>query len=323
MLEQHSMKLISLVVPCFNESAVFPHLKTALTSIADELSAKFRVEIVFVDDGSKDSTWTQICAFSEEDSRIRGVSLSRNFGHQLALTCGYHLAQGDAVVCMDADLQDPPEAIIQMAEKWQEGYDIVYAVRAKREGETVFKLLTAKLFYRIMRFLGAHNVHVDTGDFRLMSRTALDALGKMREQHRFIRGMVGWLGFRVAEIEYERKARRAGVTKYPLKKMMRLAVDAIVSFSITPLRLSFLSAIILSAVILGYMFYAAAKHFIIGTSLVPGWTSLIIAVVALGAMNLISIGILGEYVGRIYEEVKKRPLYFIKGRTSNVQQKEN
>jgi dolichol-phosphate mannosyltransferase len=174
-----------------------------------------------------------------------------------------------------------------------------------------------------MRFLVAHNVQVDAGDFRLMSRNALDALGNMREQHRFIRGMVGWLGFRVTEIEYERKARKAGVTKYPLRKMIRLAVDAIVSFSITPLRLSFMSAVILSVIILGYMLYAAAKHFIVGTSLVPGWTSLIIAVVALGAMNLISIGILGEYVGRIYEEVKRRPLYLIKKHTSNVQHKDN
>jgi dolichol-phosphate mannosyltransferase len=323
MHESESPKLISLVLPCYNEAAVFPYLKAALIGIANELSAQFRIEFIFVDDGSKDSTWAQISAFFEEDPRVRGVSLSRNFGHQLALTCGYDLARGDAVVCMDADLQDPPEAVIRMIEKWQEGYDIVYAVRTKREGETAFKLLTAKLFYRIMRYLGALYLQVDAGDFRLMSCTALDALRNMRELHRFIRGMVGWLGFRVAEIEYERKARRSGVTKYPLRKMIRLAVDAIVSFSITPLRLSFISAVILSMIILGYMLYSAAKHFIVGTSMVPGWTSLIIAIVALGAMNLISVGILGEYVGRIYEEVKKRPLYLIKKHTSNVQQKED
>jgi polyisoprenyl-phosphate glycosyltransferase len=323
MPEPSSKKLISLVIPCYNESDVFPFLKSELTGIVDELNSEFDVEIIFVDDGSKDSTWEQIRVFSEEDPRVRGVSLSRNFGHQLALTCGYDVARGDAVICMDADLQDPPEAVIRMVEKWKEGYDIVYAVRVNREGETAFKLLTAKLFYRIMRYLVAHNVQVDAGDFRLMSRRALDALGNMREQHRFIRGMVGWLGFRVTQIEYERKSRKAGVTKYPLRKMVRLAVDAIVSFSITPLRLSFASAALLSTIILGYMLYAAAKHFIVGSSLVPGWTSLIIAVVALGAMNLISIGILGEYVGRIYEEVKKRPLYLIKTHTSNVQKKDN
>ena len=303
--------LISLVVPCYNESEVFPYLRDALRSLADTIEKEFRVEIVLVDDGSRDNTWEQVRAFAAEDVRVRGVALSRNFGHQMALTCAYDCARGDAIVCMDADLQDPPEVVLQMIDKWQEGYDLVPAIRSQREGETRFKLWTATAFYRLMRLMGATHVRADTGDFRLMSRRALDALRQMHEHHRFIRGMVGWVGFRTAEVYYHRQARKAGETKYPFRKMLRFAMDAIVSFSIIPLRISFVAAVVLAVINLGYLAVSAFRYFCFGTPLVPGWASLIVAIVALGAMNLICVGILGEYVGRIYEQVKQRPLYVV------------
>ncbi len=303
--------LISLVVPCYNESEVFPCLRDAVSALADTIEKEFRVEIVLVDDGSRDSTWDQIRAFAERDARVRGVALSRNFGHQMALTCAYDCAQGDAIVCMDADLQDPPEVVLEMIAKWKEGYDLVPAIRRHREGETRFKLWTAAIFYRLIRLLGATYVRADSGDFRLMSRRAVEAFRQMRENHRFIRGMVGWVGFRTAEVYYQRRARQAGETKYPFRKMFRFAVDAIVSFSIVPLRISFVAAVVLAAVNLGYLVFAAFRYVCFDAPLVPGWSSLIVAIVALGAMNLICLGIMGEYVGRIYEQVKQRPLYFV------------
>ncbi len=312
MQEPDTRRLISLVVPCYNEEEVFPYLRASLASLADRLDAEFRVEIVLVDDGSKDGTWQRIRAFSQEDPRVRGVALSRNFGHQMALTGGYDLAEGDAVVSLDADLQDPPEVVLELVQKWKQGYDVVYAVRKTRAGETRFKLWTAALFYRTIRALGAAYVKPDTGDFRLMSRRSLDALQQMHEQHRFIRGMVGWVGFRTADVFYEREPRKAGATKYPLGKMLHFAVDAIVSFSTLPLRVSFVAALVLSISILGYLGYVALKHFLFGAPLVPGWSSLILATVSLGAMNLVCLGILGEYAGRIYEQVKQRPLYLVR-----------
>ena len=230
----------------------------------------------------------------------------------MALTCAYDCAQGDAIVCMDADLQDPPEVVLEMIAKWKEGYDLVPAVRRRREGETRFKLWTAASFYRLIRLLGATHVRADSGDFRLLSRRALQALRQMREHHRFIRGMVGWVGFRSTEVYYHRRARQAGKTKYPLRKMCRFAVDAIVSFSIIPLRISFVAALVLAAINLGYLAVAAFRYLCFGAPLVPGWCSLIVAIVTLGATNLICLGILGEYVGRIYEQVKHAPCTWFK-----------
>ena len=308
-------QLISLVVPCYNESEVFPYLEQAMTALADRLQGEFDVEIVLVDDGSRDSTWGLIEQFGRRDTRVRGIALSRNFGHQAALTCGYDLARGDAVVCMDADLQDPPEAVEDMVEKWKQGYDLVQAVRIEREGETRFKLWTAVMFYRVIRMLGASEVRANTGDFRLMSRRAIAALGQMREYHRFIRGMVGLVGFRTTEIQYRRKPRRAGTTKYPLRKMLNFAADAIVSFSTVPLKLSFIAAVFISLVVVAYLVFSAVNHFYFGAFLQPGWSSLILAIAMLGATNLICVGILGEYIGRIYEQVKQRPIYFVQDTT--------
>ena len=302
---------ISIVVPCYNEAEVFPYLQKALAMLADCIGQDYDVEIILVDDGSRDTTWKKICAFSMMDSRVRGLSLSRNFGHQAALTCGYDLATGDAVICMDADLQDPPEVVLEMIRRWREGADVVYGVRANREGETAFKLWTAKLFYRLIRAMGAEYVREDAGDFRLLSRRSLEALKKMREEHRFIRGMVGWIGFRTAEVSYERKTRMAGTTKYPFQKMLFFALNAIVSFSSFPLRLAYVMAFGLSAMLMSFLVYTFCMHMFYHVELVPGWTSLILSIMAFGVINLFCLGIIGEYVGRIYEQSKQRPLYLI------------
>lgn len=309
--------LISIVVPCYNEDAVLPYLLEELVKLGDRLKSEFAVEFVLVDDGSKDSTWKQIACFAAQDTRVRGIQLSRNFGHQFALTCGCDYAKGAAVVSMDADLQDPPEVVIELVEKWRAGYDVVYAVRRQRDGESRFKLWSAAIFYRLIRGLGATQVRADTGDFRLMSRRSIDAFRQMREQHRFIRGMVGWVGFSTAEVFYHRKARRAGETKYPLRKMLRFAADAIVSFSRVPLKLSFMVALALFAIILGYLAIAVVMRLFFDKPFVSGWTSLILATIALGGINLVSIGILGEYVGRIYEQAKERPLYLVQETTQH------
>jgi polyisoprenyl-phosphate glycosyltransferase len=316
---QDSKPLISIVIPCYNEAEVFPHLESELSRIGDRLETEFQVELILVDDGSKDTTWRQIGDFAARDSRVRGIALSRNFGHQMALTCGCDHAQGDAVVCMDADLQDPPEVVLELVEKWKAGYDVVNAVRISREGESCFKLWTAALFYRLIRLLGATHVKADAGDFRLMSRRGVEALRRMREQHRFVRGMVGWIGFRTSEVNYNREARRAGTTKYPLRKMLKFAADAIVSFSTVPLKLSFALAFALAISILGYLAVSVMQYLFFGGTFVRGWISLILATVALGIMNLICIGILGEYVGRIYEQVKQRPLYLVQDMTRKAE----
>jgi len=310
-----ALPLLSIVVPCLDESEVFPLLQRALVSVAKQMEPAFEVEFVLVDDGSQDSTWAQICAFSQLDSRVRGVSLSRNFGQQMALTCGYDVARGDAVVSLDADLQDPPELVPRLVEAWQAGADVVFAVRSRRRGDGLFKRVSAAIFYRLLRWIGASDVREASGDFRLLSRRALDALAELREQHRFVRGMVGWVGFETAEIEYERAPSAAGRSKYPLAKMLRLATDAMVSFSIFPLRLTFLFAGVLALFVLGYVGNAALQWFVFGVEPVPGWLSLLVSVMAFGALNLFCIGIMGEYVGRIYEQVKGRPLYLVRART--------
>lgn len=311
--------LVSIVVPCFNESAVFPLLQEALVGLAGQLESRgLRVQLVLVDDGSSDDTWTQLQSFGREDPRVLGVALSRNFGHQSALTCGYELAEGDGIVCMDADLQDPPEVVLQLVEEWQRGADVVYAVREERDGETWFKLATARAFYWLIRTLGADRVRSNTGDFRLLSRRALDAFLRLREHHRFIRGMVGWVGFETAEVRYHRRARAAGETKYPFTKMVRFALDAIVSFSSTPLRLTFALSFGSGGIVLAYLLYAVIAYVFFDATLVTGWTSLICAAAIFGSLNLFCLGILGEYVGRLYEQSKDRPIYLVKGRTDGA-----
>ena len=270
-------------------------------------------EIIYVDDGSTDGTASVLRELQAGDSRVRVVRLSRNFGHQIAITAGLEHASGDAVVIIDADLQDPPEVIGEFIERWREGHDVVYGVRTDREGETAFKRWTAKAFYRLINRLSDTRIPLDTGDFRLMDRAAVDALLSMPERDRFVRGMVSWLGFSQAAVPYVRAARHAGTTKYPIFKMVRLAMDGVLSFSITPLRLATWTGFAASFLaILGILYALYARFFASG--LVRGWTSSFIAVLFIGGVQLICLGIIGEYIGRIYGESKRRPLYFVRER---------
>ena len=305
--------LVSLVVPCYDEEEVLPLLIERLAQLAARLDAEFAcdVEIVLVDDGSRDGTWDRICSFAARDARVRGARLSRNFGQQAALTCGYALATGDAVVSLDADLQDPPEVVLKMVSRWREGFDVVYGVHRRRQGETLFKRVTAELFYRLIRKLGAEHVRAQAGEFRLMSRRSLEALLRMGETDRFLRGMVGWIGFPAAEVHYQRPPRAAGKTKWPVRKMVRLATDAIVSFSRLPLRLAYYGALALSLVFLAYFGYLIVAYLGADRPLdVSGWV-LLLAIVSFGAVNLLNQALLGEYVGRIHEQCRQRPLYLV------------
>ena len=304
-------QLITIIIPIYNEEEVFPQLITSIQNLIAKLKNNFEVEVLLVDDGSKDKSWDLIEKTANQNSYFKGIKLSRNFGHQIALTCGYNLAQGDAIICLDADLQDPPEVVLEMVDKWKEGFDIVYAVRESREGESWFKLTTAKLFYWLIAKIGNTNSPQNSGDFRLMSKNALDAFNKMPERHRYIRGMVGWIGFDSTIIHYKRKPRAAGETKYPLHKMIGLAVNAIVSMSYTPIRLAYFTAVIIAIPFLVYLVRALIMWLFFNAELEKGWASLLICIIVFGTANLFFIGIIGEYIGRIYEESKRRPIYFI------------
>jgi glycosyltransferase involved in cell wall biosynthesis len=299
---------LSVVVPCFNEQEVIIETHKRLSAV---LCAAVRdYELVFVNDGSRDATLPLLHQLHLRDSRVRVVSLSRNFGHQLAVSAGLRHAHGQAVVIIDADLQDPPEVIPAMLDKWREGCDVVYGVRRSRAGESWFKLLTAKWFYRLLNGIADTRIPMDTGDFRLLSRRALDALLQMGETHRLLRGLSSWIGFRQYGLAYQRAARFAGATKYPLSKMLKLALDGVLSFSTAPLRLaSFLGVATAFAGGLGLL----CAFFLRAFAGVPlsGWTLLLLAMLLLGGMQLIGLGILGEYVGRIYSEARRRPLYIV------------
>src|SRR5579863_1800358 len=303
--------LVSVVVPCFNEQEVLRDTNQRLTAALERMRLKF--EVIYVDDGSADSTPEILRELAGHDERIRVVRFSRNFGHQMAITAGLEHASGDAVVVIDADLQDPPEVILAFVQKWMEGYDVAYGVRAERDGETAFKLWTAKMFYRCINRLSDTAIPLDTGDFRLMDRGVVDALLAMPERDRFVRGMVSWLGFSQIGIPYHRVARFAGDTKFSLFKMARFATDGIVSFSILPLRLATWIGFAASGVALVGIVLALFDKFF-STGLVKGWTSTVIAIYFVGGVQLICMGIIGEYVGRIYGESKRRPLYVVRER---------
>jgi len=300
--------LLSVIVPCKNEEAVLRETHSCLVGVLQQLFAAF--EIIYVDDGSTDSTFDLLREIRGTDNRVRIVKLSRNFGHQIATTAGLEHASGDAVVLIDADLQDPPEVIPLMVEQWRNGFDVAYGLRTERDGETLFKLWTARAFYRFINRLSAVPIAVDTGDFRLMDRKVVNALLRMPEQDRFLRGMINWLGFRQVGVPYRRAARRAGETKYPLLKMVRFAMDGIASFSVLPLRMATWLGFSASAVAMALILYATFVH-AFTSKWVTGWTSLFIAVLFVGGAQLICLGIIGEYVGRIYGETKRRPLYFV------------
>jgi dolichol-phosphate mannosyltransferase len=306
------MPTLSVVAPLFNEEGNVAELVRRLRASADGAPGIDAYELVLVDDGSTDRTAELLLAQAAIDPRIVVVRLSRNFGHQLAATAGLDIARGDAVVLIDADLQDPPELIPALVERWLAGFDVVYAVRRSRKGESAFKLWTAGMFYRVTRRLTKVSIPVDTGDFRLMSRRVVDALKAIRERHRFIRGLVSWVGYPQTAVEYDRDARFSGVTKYPFSKMMRFAIDGITSFSDVPLRFASYFGFIVSAVAFVVGIVEILIRLFTGYNL-PGYTSLIFAVLFLGGVQLIGIGILGEYIGRIYEEIKLRPLYLLAG----------
>ena len=304
---------LSLVIPCYNEEAVLPLLRTALTRFLPTLGLP--VEVIMVDDGSSDQTLSFLLNWASQDPFIKIIVLARNFGHQNASTAGLNAARGEAVVLLDADLQDPLEVIPQMVEKYCEGYDVVYGQRLSREGESWFKLVSAWFFYRFMRAFIHPHLPPDTGDFRLISRPCLDALLSMHEVNRFLRGMIVWVGFLHVSVPYNRKSRAAGSTKYSIWKMFRFALSAITSFTPLPLRISLLGGFILAMAGIIYGLYAAYHTFRYHDT-VPGWTTQIIFTSVLGGAILISNGILGEYIGRCFEELKRRPLYVVAHRVN-------
>lgn len=298
----------SLVVPAYNEEGVIAELAVHLTSVMDALDGD--AEAILVDDGSRDRTYELMRDVASRDPRFRLVRLSRNFGHQIALTAGVDLAAGDAVIVMDADLQDPPEVTLELAKRWREGYDVVYAVREAREGETRFKRSTATAFYRAFNRISKVQVPVDVGDFRLVDRRALDVFNHMRESNRFVRGMFSWIGMKQTGVTYTRHERFAGETKYPLRKMLGFAATGVISFSSAPLR----AALNLGFIVSGLSFALAVWSIIVkvsGLYQVPGWTSIVVVTTFIGGIQLIVLGVIGEYIGDIHDEVKRRPLYVV------------
>jgi dolichol-phosphate mannosyltransferase len=304
---------LSIVVPCFNESEALPTTLARILAVAERLSVA-GFEIIIVDDGSTDTTASIIDAASSEHHSIVGVFLSRNFGHSAAVCAGIATAKGSAVILIDADLQDPPELIEQYVEQWRAGAQVVYGVRRSRNGETAFKLATAALYYRLLQRLSDVPIPRDTGDFRLMDRCVVDALLTLPEKERFVRGLVAWVGFRQVGVEYDRAARMAGESKYPLRKMLRFAVSGILSFSSVPLRAaSWIGFATCGVSVIGIV-YALFQRLAL-RSTVPGWAATFIAVLFLAGVQLLTVGIIGEYLAKVFTEVKQRPQYIVARQT--------
>ncbi|HEX2979536.1 MAG TPA: glycosyltransferase family 2 protein [Anaerolineaceae bacterium] len=306
-----TMPTFSISAPIFNETDNLPELYRRVSEVMETTHEPW--ELVLVDDGSTDGSTEKIRALAQQDPRVRPVIFARNFGHQIAVTAGMDFSRGCAVIIIDADLQDPPEVMLDLIARWREGYQVAYAVRTEREGETFFKTFTASLFYRLIQRITDVNIPLDTGDFRLLDRKVVDVMNHMRERHRFLRGMSSWVGFRQIGVPYRRAARHAGETKYPLKKMLKLALNAITGFSYFPLQLAsyvgfFAAAVAILAIpvviVLRLVTQGSAEN-----TVLLGQATTLIAVLFLGGVQLISLGILGEYIGRIYDEVKGRPLY--------------
>jgi dolichol-phosphate mannosyltransferase len=306
--------LVSMVVPVFNESAVIATFYQRATAALGAL-VDYDYELLFVDDGSGDDTYQQLVAFAETDPHVRLVKFSRNFGHQIAITAGIDHARGDCVVVIDADLQDPPEVVRSMIDQWRSGFDVVYGVRSDRDGETAMKLMTASLFYRTLRRLTNVQIPANVGDFRLMSRRAVDELRRLREKDRFVRGLVSWIGFRQTGVTYSRDKRYAGETKYPYRKMIKFAFDGITSFSTAPLKLATWTGYAAALLAVMYLLSVFVQKMLGFT--VEGWATIMVAVLFLGSVQLICLGILGEYLGRIFNEVKPRPMYVVEEERSS------
>jgi len=299
----------SVIVPMYNEEEVIEYTYERLKLVMDNTNEAY--ELIFVNDGSKDRTVELISMICDFDPNVRLINFSRNFGHQIAISAGMDYAQGDAIIVIDADLQDPPEVIIDMIAKWKEGFEVVYGKRLKRKGETMFKKMTAKLFYRTLRSLTNVDIPVDTGDFRLIDRKVCDVLRGLKEKNRFVRGLVSWIGFNQTMVEYEREERFAGETKYPLKKMIAFAIDGITSFSYKPLKIATYIGFTLSITSFLYLLVVIFQKLFTGTT-IAGWASIVAVNLLFNGIILMLLGIIGEYIGRIYDESKNRPLYIVR-----------
>ena len=304
------MKKISVVVPMYYEEEVAKECYTRLKDVLEKIE-NYNYEIIFVNDGSKDKTLEILKEIAKENKNVKIISFSRNFGHQCAVTAGLRYVTGDAIVIIDADLQDPPELIPEMIKLWEEGNEVIYGKRKSREGESRFKLLTASMFYKTLNALSDVEIPKDTGDFRLVDRKVVEVINSLPEHNKFLRGLFSWVGFKQKAYEYERKERYAGKTKYPLKKMLKLAQDGIFSFSIKPLKIVGAMGILSVIISIILFVYAVLSYALNWNNLTPGWTSLMVTITFLGGMILISLWMIGEYIGRIYDETKRRPEYII------------
>ena len=298
----------SIIVPMYNEEPVIAETYRRIKGVMELTGESY--EVIFVDDGSKDKTALLIKDISLQDRNVRLVSFSRNFGHQVAITAGMDHATGNAVVVIDADLQDPPEIMLAMFEKWKEGYDVVYARRVKRKGESLFKRITARIFYRSLNAMTDVEIPVDVGDFRLIDRKVCDALKRLPERNRYVRGLVSWLGYRQIQVDFIREERYAGETKYPLSRMLKFALDAITSFSYKPLKLASIAGSVLSMLSFAYLVFVILQQLLVSSAVI-GWSSLIAVSLFFNGVTLIMLGIIGEYIGRIYDEAKGRPIYIV------------
>jgi dolichol-phosphate mannosyltransferase len=312
--------LCSVVVPMYNEEEVIPVTYQRLTDVMEKANVNY--EIIFVNDGSRDKTAELLNEICDNDKRVKLLDFSRNFGHQIAITAGMDYSCGQCIVVIDGDLQDPPELIPAMIEKWKDGYDVVYGKRISRQGESIFKKLTAAIYYRLLRSMTDVSIPVDTGDFRLIDRKVCDALKEVKERNRYVRGLISWLGFKQTSIEFERQERFAGETKYPLRKMLKLAFDGITTFSYKPLKLASYIGTIISLGSFAYLIFVIVQRLFFPETVQPGWASTLAVSLFFNGITLLMLGIMGEYVGRIYDEVKGRPLYIIK-ETKNIDNDKN
>ena len=312
------MKKISLVIPMYYEEEVAQECYRRIVQVLRKLD-NYQYEIIFINDGSKDHTQEILEEIAKKDENIKVITFSRNFGHQCAVTAGIKYVTGDCVVILDADLQDPPELIPDMIKLWEQGNEVIYGKRKKRKGESKFKLLTAKMFYKTLDALSDVTIPMDTGDFRLVDRKVIDVINQMPEHNKFLRGLYSWVGYRQVAFEYERKERYAGKTKYPLKKMVKLALDGIVSFSAKPLRIVGYLGIIMIIVSLCLLIYSLVSYAFSLNSLTPGWTSIMVSITLFSGVQLLSMWIMSEYIARIYDETRNRPQYIIRD-TINIEQ---
>ncbi len=310
-------KILSIIVPIYNEEQIIPELHRRLSEAAQIITSDY--ELIFVNDGSKDGSLFELIKLTEKDSKAYYINFSRNFGHQIAVTAGVDHSTGNAVVIIDGDLQDPPELIPEMYQKHKEGFEVVYAKRASREGESFFKKITAKMFYRTLRSLTSIDIPLDTGDFRLIDRKIVEVLKKMPEQNKFLRGQIAWIGFNQTAVYFNRDKRKFGKSGYPLSKMLKFAMDGVTSFSDKPLGFVTKLGFIISVISFATILYAIFSHFFLQKT-ITGWTSLIVSSMFVGGVQLISIGIIGEYISRINNNVLNRPLYIVN--TSNLKRNE-